>query len=237
MSRLESIDNFRDFGALLGRPGWLFRSAHLAAATASDIGALKELGLAAIIDLRRPGERVQRPSPASLSRRTITSDDGDRVEAPHLEFLRRGDTRDEAVEAFLLDYYREAPFEPRHVELFAQAFHAIEEGPVLVHCTAGKDRTGILAALILAHHGAAWDVIVEDFLRTNDVMLQEPHLARAEELGRRLLGRGPSPVVIRAMLGVEARHLAAAFGAIHVRAGGIKSYIARLGLEADAREV
>lgn len=226
--QLEGIDNFRDFGALLGTPGRPFRSGHLASATGADIAALKELGLAAIIDLRRPGERAQRPSPLRLSRRVIMSDDGDRTEAPHLEFLGQGDTSDEAVEAFLLDYYRKAPFEPRHVELFAQAFRAIGEGPVLIHCTAGKDRTGILAALILAHHRLAWDVIVEDFLRTNNVMLREPHLARAMEYGRRLLGRDPSPAVIHAMLGVEARHLAAAFEAVSDRFGSLRAYLKAL---------
>jgi protein-tyrosine phosphatase len=227
--QLEGVNNFRDFGALLGMPGQLFRSGHLAAATATDIAALKELGLAAIIDLRRPSERAQRASPPDLSRHVIMSEDGDRAEAPHLEFLRQGDTSDEAVEAFLLDYYRKAPFEPRHVELFARAFRAIGEGPILIHCTAGKDRTGILAALILAHHGAAWDVIVEDFLRTNSAMLRQPHLAEADELACRLLGRSPGPVIIRAMLGVEARHLAAAFDAIRARTGDIRSYLAMLG--------
>jgi protein-tyrosine phosphatase len=226
--RPEGIDNFRDFGVLLGRPGWLFRSGHLAAATGADIAALKELGLAAIIDLRRPSERLQRPSPPGLSRCVIMSNNGDQAEAPHLEFLRRGDTSDEAVEDFLLDYYRKAPLEPRHLELFAQAFRAIGQGPVLIHCTAGKDRTGILAALILAHHGVAWDVIVDDFLQTNRVLLREPHLERAEELGRRLLGRSPGDVVIRAMLGVEARHLVTAFDAIRTRAGDVRSYIGML---------
>jgi protein-tyrosine phosphatase len=62
MMVLQGVDNFRDFGGFSGRygavpKGRLFRSAHLGSATDADLTALDRLGLAAIVDLRRPTER------------------------------------------------------------------------------------------------------------------------------------------------------------------------------------
>lgn len=222
---LEGVDNFRDFGVAAALPGRLFRAAHLANATPSDIAALKALDLFAIVDLRRPSERAQKPSPPGLAQCVIASDDGDREQAPHLEFLRQGDTRDDAVQAFLLDYYRRVPFEPHHRTLFGSAFQAAEQGRILIHCTAGKDRTGILAALILHHLGAAHTEIFADFLRTNDAMLREPHLGRAKVIARQLLGTEPSVNVLRAMLGVQAAHLEASLTAVRQRFSRIADYV------------
>lgn len=222
------IENFRDFGGTRVRAGMLFRSGHLANATEGDISRLEALGIRTIIDLRRPSEQRQRPSRAISGVRTVTSDDGDRAEAPHLEFLRQGNTSDAAVEEFLLDYYRKLPFEPQYRDLFGRALEALDQGPILIHCTAGKDRTGILAALILVHLGAGWDEIVRDFLLTNSRMLREPHLTKARDLSRSLLGRDPTPAVMHAMLGVQERHLAATFEAICGRSGDVRRYLASL---------
>ncbi|HEX4178224.1 MAG TPA: tyrosine-protein phosphatase, partial [Rhizomicrobium sp.] len=194
--RFEGIDNFRDFGAGAGVAGRYFRSAQLSGATPADVERLQSLGLKTIIDLRRPAERKQKSSPSQLAPLVIANDDGDRAEAPHVEFLRQGDTSDAAVDRFLLDYYRKAPFEPRHLWLFAQAFAAKDRGPVLVHCTAGKDRTGLLAALILVAAGASLDDIMVDFMKTNDVMLREPHIGRARAMSFQLLGRDPGQKII-----------------------------------------
>ncbi len=225
---LEGVDNFRDIGARVRRPGRLFRSAHLAAATSSDIAALRKLDLVAVVDLRRPSERKRDPSPPDICDIVIASDDGDRAEAPHLEFLRQGDTSDAAVDKFLLDYYRNAPFEPRHLTLFSQAFLTLDRGPILIHCTAGKDRTGLLAALILSSYGAGFDGILRDFLLTNRAMLKEPYIGRARALGRQLMGQEPSSRVVHAMLGVQASFLEAAFQSIVDTSGSVASYLAEL---------
>jgi protein-tyrosine phosphatase len=230
----SGIENFRDFGGVLcssGRlpAGRLFRSAHLGAADTSDVTALETLGIATIIDLRRASERTRHPSPTQFHERIVASDDDDQAVAPHLEFLRQGDTSDVAVERFLLDYYRSAPFVPRHVNLFTKAFAAFRQGPVLIHCTAGKDRTGLLAALIQIAAGVHRDDVMVDFLETNSVMMTDRNIARTAELARGLLGRDPSFAVIKAMLGVEARHLEAALAAIEVEAGSIARFVSRLG--------
>ena len=232
--RFAGIENFRDFGGVpcsSGRllAGRLFRSAHLGAADASDVAALETLGIGTIIDLRRASERARHPAPAQFHERIVASDDGDQAVAPHLEFLRQGDTSDAAVEQFLLDYYRSAPFVPRHIDLFTNAFSALRKGPILIHCTAGKDRTGLLAALIQIAAGVHRDDVMADFLETNSVMMTDTNIARTSELARELLGRDPSFAVIKAMLGVEARHLEAALAAIEVEAGSVDQFLSRLG--------
>jgi protein-tyrosine phosphatase len=232
--RFAGIENFRDFGGVpcsSGRlpTGRLFRSAHLGVADASDVTTLETLGIATIIDLRRASERARHPAPAQFLERIVASDDDDQAVAPHLEFLRQGDTTDAAVERFLLDYYRSAPFVPRHINLFTKAFSAFREGPVLIHCTAGKDRTGLLAALIQIAAGVHRDDVMADFLETNAVLMTDTNIARTTELARGLLGRDPSFAVIKAMLGVEARHLEAALAAIEAEAGSVVRFVSQLG--------
>ena len=67
-------------------------------------------------------------------------------------------------------YYRRAPHEPRHIDLFRRYFQTLAEveGPTVVHCAAGKDRTGLICAL--THHlaGVSHDDIMAAYLLTND---------------------------------------------------------------------
>ena len=234
----SGIDNFRDFGggaSDLGgriRTGRLFRSAHHGAATDADLDAVAALDVQAVVDLRRTTERDHQPSRrwAGFSGRVIECDLGDRAEGPHIEFLRQGDLSDEGVERYLSGYYRQAPFEPRHVELFARTFEALDEiqGALLIHCTAGKDRTGLLAALIQRALGARMDDVMADFLETNPVMMTDARRARTASNLQAILGRAPSPAILQGFLGVTAGHLEAAFEAIEGR-GGLERYLETLG--------
>jgi protein-tyrosine phosphatase len=243
---LEGVENFRDYGGYPSRHGGriaagrLFRSAHHGAATAEDLAVLADLDLACVVDLRRPRERDMQPSrrPDPFAARVVQCDLGDQAEAPHIAFLRETDLTPESARAFFLDYYAKAPFEPRHLELFARYFAALGEidGPVLIHCTAGKDRTGLLAAL--THHvlGAHPDDIAADYLLTNvaaRVEARAPMVAVALEAQ---LGKTPSDVAVRAFLGVEADYLDAAFRAIDAAHGSLEAYLAALGVDAPAAE-
>jgi protein tyrosine/serine phosphatase len=235
-----TIDNFRDFGGFAGRygrvqGGRLFRSAHLAAASDTDLQLLAGLGLSAVADLRRPAEREKAPNrlPQGFRGQVIRNDGDDRAEAPHIEFLRQGDLGDAAVERFLVGYYREAPFEPRHRDLFARTFAALAEpdAVLLVHCTAGKDRTGLFAALAQKALGAHEDDVIQDYLATNAAMMTPPKLARARTELIALTGADPSQVVLKGFLGVDSRHLQAAFAEIDQRSGGLEPFLFELGLD------
>ena len=235
---LERVDNFRDFG---GAPssyggrvisGRLFRSAHLGEASEADLRRLEALGVMVIADLRRTTERRHQPSRWTAFRgRLICSDEGDRAEGPHIEFLRQGDLSDAGVERYLSGYYRQAPFEPRHMAMFGEVFEALDQtsGAVLVHCTAGKDRTGLLVALIQQALGVHPDTVMEEFLRTNMVMMTPARRAKVAASLMPLTGGEPSEAILQGFLGVSAPHLELAFAAIEERAGGLAPYLAELG--------
>lgn len=241
---LDGVENFRDFG---GYPasggarmpsGRFWRSAHHAAATPADLAAIGSLGLDVVVDLRRPRERDASPTPRppGFSGRVIDNDYGDHAEAPHVAFLRETDLTTESAQAFFFDYYAKAPFEPRHAELFARYFEALAEtdGAVLIHCTAGKDRTGLLAAL--THHvlGVHRDDAIADYLLTNVAARLEaraPMVAKALEAQ---LGKTPSDAAVRAFLGVDGRYLDAAFAAIEAQRGSLDTYLEDLGVDAPA---
>jgi protein tyrosine/serine phosphatase len=237
---LEGVENFRDYGGyavpggLRVVRGRLWRSAHHGAATDDDLARIAGLGLTAVVDLRRPTERANQPSrrPDGFAGRVIDCDAGDQAEPPHVAFLRKTDLSAESARAFFLDYYRKAPFEPRHLELFGRYFEALDMGrPVLIHCTAGKDRTGLLAAL--THHLLGVDEadLLADFELTNRAARIETRLPQVTEALTESLGRRPSETAVRAFLGVERTYLAEAFGAIRREAGSVEAYLAGLGLD------
>ena len=237
---LEGVENFRDYGGyavpggLRVVRGRLWRSAHHGAATDDDLARIAGLGLTAVVDLRRPTERANQPSrrPDGFAGRVIDCDAGDQAEPPHVAFLRKTDLSAESARAFFLDYYRKAPFEPRHLELFGRYFEALDMGrPVLIHCTAGKDRTGLLAAL--THHLLGVDEVdlLADFELTNRAARIETRLPQVTEAMTESLGRRPSETAVRAFLGVDRTYLAEAFGAIRREAGSVEAYLAGLGLD------
>ena len=244
---LEGVDNFRDYGdyqTAAGRrihPGRLYRSANHGAATDADLETIAKLGLAVIVDLRRAEERRRIPSrrPEACTARLITNDIDDRPEDPWLTFLKGSDLTEGSFRGYLMTYYEAAPFETRHVDLFSRYFRALgeAEGPVLIHCAAGKDRTGLLAAL--THHlvGVHADDIVEDYLLTNDEARFERRAPMVLEHLAEATGRRPDPAVARIAMGVEARYLETAFTAIRRAHGGVDAYLeTALGVDAGLRE-
>lgn len=238
---LEGVENFRDYGGYPGEGGRrivrgrLWRSAHHGGATEADLAHIARLGLTAVVDLRRPAERANQPSrrPEGFSARVIDCDFGDQAEPPHVAFLRETDLSAESARAFFADYYRKAPFEPRHLELFSRYFAALGEGgAVLIHCSAGKDRTGLLAAL--THHvlGVSEADAAADFELTNRAARIEARLPQVTEALTESLGRRPSETAVRAFLGVEAAYLQEAFRSIREKAGSVEAYLAGIGVDA-----
>ncbi|HQP19931.1 MAG TPA: tyrosine-protein phosphatase, partial [Phenylobacterium sp.] len=101
---------------------------------------------------------------------------------------------------------------------------------------AGKDRTGLLAAL--THHvlGVAHDDIIADYLLTNQAARLEARAPTVAENLEKMLGKRPSDVAVHAFLGVEAAYLERALQAIVEARGSLDAYLADLGLDAAAAE-
>ena len=230
----EGIDNFRDFGdyaAGAGRlcKGVLFRSAHHAAATDADLEQLAGLGVSVIVDLRRASEREREPSRRwnACAARVLESDLGHGEPGEWSAFIAAGDLGEAACRGYMLDFYRTIPFVPRHLELYAGYFQALAQaqGAVVVHCAAGKDRTGVLCAL--THHlsGVHEDDLIEDYMLTNQAQRLEARLAWIGQGIARTTGREPSEAGLRAMLSVSPEFLAAALAEIRARHGSVEDYL------------
>ena len=245
--RFDALDNFRDYGDYataagrrVGR-GRLYRSGHQARASEADLERLGALGIGTVVDLRRPGERRDQPSkrPAGFSGRVIESGHDDGAEAPHITFLKSADLTPASSRRFMIDTYRKLPFEPSHLDLFGRYFAALADtkAPVLIHCAAGKDLTGLLAAL--THHvlGVHRDDMVEDYLLTNTAVALErraPGVARQLEA---MTGRPASHEAVVAFLGVEAAYLETALSEITARHGSVDAYLEQaLGIDGALRD-
>ncbi len=245
---LDGIENFRDFGdyeTMDGRrlkKGRLFRSASLGRATEADLEAIGRLDIALVVDLRRAGERTRDPSKRHPAFRgqVIDNDLGDEDEDSWITHVRDSDLTEASFRDYLFGYYRAAPFEERHIDLFSRYFRALTDvdGAVLIHCAAGKDRTGILVAL--THHvaGVHADMALEDYLLTNHperLAARMPMIAKAME---EIAGRAPSEAVMQVALGVEADYLRTAFAAIEARYGSLDDYLQQvLGVGPQQRAV
>jgi protein-tyrosine phosphatase len=246
MIPFEGIENFRDFGGYSAggrtlKRGLLYRSAHHANATPADLAAMRGLGLATIVDLRRPNERERDPCRRweGFAANVIENDIGQVDDDPWHLFIASSDLSEDAFRRYMVEYYREAPFVERHVDLYSRYFGALAntDGPVLIHCAAGKDRTGILAAL--THHlaGVGEDDLVEDFLLTNDPGRFERRVPVMMQHMKELTGRTPTEAAVRTALGVEAHYLETAFAAIHEQHGSLDAYLERvLGVDDRARQ-
>ena len=122
---LEGVGNFRDFGGYAAggarrlKRGRLYRSAHHAQATDADLEAIADLKLAAIVDLRRGEERERMPSRRhdGFVGLVIENPSNEAVTDPWIEFVKGSDASADAFRGYLTNYYRNAPFEARHVDL------------------------------------------------------------------------------------------------------------------------
>jgi protein tyrosine/serine phosphatase len=242
----EGIDNFRDFGGYATacgrgvRQGRLFRSANHHRASEQDLQRLRELGVAVVVDLRQPQERTREPSrrwdgfAAQVVENDIVSDHPDWTTS-----MRSADLTPEWFFADALEYYRRAPHEPRHVDLFKRYFRALaqSDGALLVHCAAGKDRTGLICAL--THHiaGVHPDDALADYLLTNDESRMVRKISFLGPWLQELVGRTASPEALRVAVSVHPEYLKAAFDEMLAAHGSVDGYLeAVLGVDGSLRE-
>jgi protein tyrosine/serine phosphatase len=244
--RFEGIENFRDFGdyAAGGRRlkgGLLYRSASHAKASDADLEQLAGLGLSVIVDLRRRNERDRDPSRRwpGFAAQVVESDIGQETADEWQAFVARADLTPASFRGYMLDYYEAAPHEPRHLDLYTRYFRALAEteGPVLVHCSAGKDRTGIACAL--THHiaGVHYDDLMADYLLTNDPVRLANRAPTVIAAIREMTGKTASEAGVHVAMRVEPEYLARAFGVMRERHGSIDGYLEEaLGLGGELRE-
>lgn len=135
----------------------------------------------------------------------------------------------------LATLYTEILLSDRGQKGYARFFEILlnADGPVLWHCTYGKDRTGVAAALLLYALGVDEDTIMEDFLLTNEVYREN---ITKMEAGLKAAGYDDAVVgEAQAMAGVKGEYLKAAFDAVKKEYGSMENYIRnQLGVSDEA---
>jgi len=227
------IHNFRDYGGYAvaggGRlvEGRLYRSGEHTKATQNDLDILRALGRNAVIDLRGKSERAKAPCRRheGFSGVVIASDGETAAFAPHVEAASQAMQGADARKT-LTSRYKELPFRPALVDVFRQYFHTLAEsdGPTVVYCSAGKDRTGVLVALLHTLMGVHRDDVVNDYLLTNTAGDSAARTAAIRADLEKRFGAGLTDEAVRVITSVEAGFLEAAFDAITAAHGSVDAY-------------
>jgi protein tyrosine/serine phosphatase len=232
---LPGIANFRDYGgyALSGggrlATGRLFRSAQHLDATPEALSAVARIGFASVIDLRGGQERLLAPCPRPegfAARVWAVEEETGGLLAPH---LRAAEAAGQGISARTLmrDGYATMPFRWRMKGVLANYFHALAEtdGPSLVHCAAGKDRTGLACALLHMAMGVHRDDVIADYLLTNEGADVEARVAKGAEDVRKTFGKELDDAEVRLIMLCEAEYIEAALDAIEARHGDVHAYL------------
>jgi len=217
---LSGASNFRDLGGYSGHEGlglrWrrLFRSDHLAALTSADISILERLGVGRVLDFRGVEERNANvcalPSakvyslaiePTVVQAMKTLIDTGAVLTPQHTVSL---------MKQTYCDFVHHNS--PRFAELFEHLMD--DDEPLVFHCTAGKDRTGFAAALVLSALGVSREDIVQDYLLTN-AHYQMPFHA----------GSIYSDEVLGVLWRVQEGFLESAFETVEAKFGGMQNYL------------
>ncbi len=242
----ERVLNFRDFGgwetadgAKVAR-GKLWRSAAFSDASDADIARLNAMDMRFLVDLRRPEERRHEPNkwPGETTRVFVNDEGAEGVALPpHLVALLQSDLTPKSTYDYMMSLYEEIPFDPRLIKLYRDWFAELGEGGAgVIHCAAGKDRTGIGCALTLIALGVDEETVFADYEFTNAAVDLEKRMPKIQARMEERLGRKLDSASLRPMLGVEVDYLRNALDAIEARYGSALAYMEQqLGVGARER--
>lgn len=228
---MEGLVNFRDLGGYVTGHGrrvrWdrVYRSDSLEGLTDADLEALDALGVRVVCDLRREEERAVAPS-------RVQGNPDVRIEhlpigglaaetAGMSDRMMRGEIAEVGVETMAGVYMT-------ILELHADSFGAVlglaadpASLPMIVHCTAGKDRTGVASALILAALGVEEEAILADFALTAEYY----SAAKIAEVRPRLEAAGIDFAKVETYFGASPAVLAATLAELRTRYGSVEGYL------------
>jgi protein-tyrosine phosphatase len=236
---LKNAPNFRDLGGYVSNSGkqtvWrkVFRSQSLARLDDKDISKMKKLGIKTVIDFRDDDEVRKAPSrlPDGVNVIRLPIGVGNNDSILNIMQLVMSKQLDSSQCIYFMEEMNRrfvTEFAPQYKAFFAILLKE-ESYPIVFHCTAGKDRTGFAAAMLLSALGVDWDTIMEDYLLTNQY-LKTP--TSAPQVPEELQS------IVRQMWGVRTSYLNTAKDEIIKRYKSIDNYLQEeLNIGKDEKEI
>lgn len=237
---LQESPNFRDFGGYATadgrrvRWGQLYRSGQLDRIEPADQQEIARLGIRLVCDFRRDAEREMAPNrfaPGHAPRiENLAITPGSSASLFEQTDTSNGAAVDDYGVQLMIAINRDLALE--QIPAYTRLFKALVEsdGPVLIHCAVGKDRTGFAAALIKAALGVPEPALLHDYLLTDRYLPIELEMARLQQ---KYQWSGPSDHM-RPLLQVRREYFYAAFDALREQFGSIDGYL-REALAVDDR--
>ena len=221
--RFDGARNVRDLGGIplpdggQTRFGVMYRADGLSRLSDADLTRLSALGIRTVVDLRYDEERARAPDRLPAENPPAVYERGFLPRGSVEMFAGLNEQGADAAEAFRLmqHNYRRIPHE--HREEFRDLMHFLvkaDTAPHLIHCTSGKDRTGLLAAFVLRALGAAVDDVVADY-----------ELSTVEHQPVDAFGPRADPQAVATVMAAHAEYILAALAAIDSRYGSFDAYL------------
>ncbi len=213
------------------RPGILFRSGDLFSLQAEDIRRLEEMKLASIVDLRAKREIDVRPDKQiGTVNEVIHIDIHDAARDKAQKFLETNDA--DGLETVLIgDYVRMVNIHQDDFRRFLEVLANTGNLPLVYHCAAGKDRTGLATVFFLSALGVDLENIWADYMDSN--IYSEPTILR---IIRKVTESGMKGELLRPLLEVRKEYLQAALDEIDLKYGGLQSFVIEV-LKADCEKL
>jgi protein-tyrosine phosphatase len=243
----KGTSNFRDIGGYKTKDGrkvkWniFYRSDELAGLTEEDIEYLKSLSIKTILDYRSKGEVNAKPDPLiegieNINISGIKSFDNNDVNFDMFSLIKESKSLKALgnLEDLLKTCYIDMVFDNKAFKKLMEYIEYPDKMPIVQHCTAGKDRTGIGSALILLALGVPEETVIEDYLLTN-LYRFNMNEALFKSLGNFVMDDDRKEI-FKVFMEVRKEYIESALNTIKERYGSIDKYLEKeYGLNTEKR--
>ena len=227
--KLQGAVNFRDIGGYKTRDGkkvimgLLYRSAALNTLTDADVAKIAALNIKYDFDFRGPYEVKTAPDkiPTGTTRISLPAGSENVGDSNYMKNMAKFMKSD----SFLISFYTVlTPYKDRYTPLFDSLIANKTASPILFHCTAGKDRTGIAAALILYALGVDEETIFNDYEATNYYRRNE----NAKAIAQMTKYYGLDEKTATSMMGAKKEYIQSTFTTIKAQYGSVDNYLEKV---------
>lgn len=231
--KLEGGSNFRDLGGYPTKDkkhikwGHIYRSADVSKLTDNDLKTLENLHLATVCDLRGPDELKTSPDKLPAGIHYINLPAGSEKTLANMNYATMN--RDSMMRAF---YGQTGHLKAKYQPMFEQLLALPTDKSLMFHCTAGKDRTGMGAALVLSALGVDKKYILADYAATN-VFWKDTR----DKMIQAMIQRGMPANTVNSMLDANPTYLNTFFTSIDAQYGSMKKFLTQeMGLSPEKIE-